>query len=75
MYVTYLIWEILKLLVELLLVEYNEKRLFDCIIDYISQVWNEVWYTRYITNIVTKSNYRDYIDQIWNLKFEISSPI
>lgn len=28
-----------------------------------------------ITNIVTKSNYRDCIDQIWNLKFEISSPI
>lgn len=60
---------------KILLVEYNEKRLFDYIIDYISQIWNEVWYTRYITNIVTKSNYRDCIDQIWNLKFEISSPI
>lgn len=22
-----------------------------------------------------KSNYRDYIGQIWNLKFEISSPV
>lgn len=32
---------------KILLVEYNEKRLFDYIIDYISQIWNEVWYTRY----------------------------
>lgn len=57
------------------LVEYNETRLFDYIIDYISKIWNDIWYTSYISNIVTKSNYRDYIDQIWNLKFEISSPI